>query len=378
MNHISPQFQEILDAAKEKRGDLPVDTMIVQSHLSQMRLFILRRGIEFYCEQDSYGKRGESLKKAYDDNMLEMKLESIIDYFLCDGQGLFYFRPSGDSYQLLYFPKDSYRAYRDQNSNLITVELIYSFAVKEPNMADPYAMPNQRGGRKKYIRLKVYKDRIEQQISNEKIEFEQASGMPTMSQQGETSVVTNSLGFIPAVEVYNHLDCTGEATGSGEFDAYQNQILFHDELVRNVRKNMKFFGNPTLVSSRPRHDILDSGEEGNFKPTISSQAGVVGIRDHAVYSASKGGVNMLTRVLALEWSALGVNVNAVAPTFIYTPGTAERLDQPDYLADVVSRLPIGHVGTITDVAAAVIYLASPAGGLVTGTTLLVDGGWTAQ
>ena len=273
MNHISPQFQEILDAAKEKRGDLPVDTMIVQSHLAQMRLFILRRGVEFFCEQDSYGNRVEFLKKIYDDNMLEMKLESIIDYFLCDGQGLFYFRPSGDSYQLLYFPKDSYRAYRNQNSEITQVELIYSFAVKEPNMADPYAMPNQRGGRKKYIRLKVYKDRIEQQISNEKIEFEQASGMPTMSQQGEISTVTNSLGFIPAVEVYNHLDCTGEATGSGEFDAYQNQILFHDELVRNVRKNMKFFGNPTLVSSRPRHDILDSGEEGNFKPTISSQAG---------------------------------------------------------------------------------------------------------
>ena len=273
MNHISPQFQEILDAAKEKRGDLPVDTMIVQSHLAQMRLFILRRGIEFFCEQDSYGNRVEFLKKIYDDNMLEMKLESIIDYFLCDGQGLFYFRPSGDSYQLLYFPKDSYRAYRNQNGEITQVELIYSFAVKEPNMADPYAMPNQRGGRKKYIRLKVYKDRIEQQISNEKIEFEQASGMPTMSQQGEMSTVTNSLGFIPAVEVYNHLDCTGEATGSGEFDAYQNQILFHDELVRNVRKNMKFFGNPTLVSSRPRHDILDSGEEGNFKPTISSQAG---------------------------------------------------------------------------------------------------------
>jgi hypothetical protein len=73
--------------------------------------------------------------------------------------------------------------------------------------------------------------------------------------------------------VYNHLDCTGEATGSGEFDAYQNQILFHDELVKNVRKNMKFFGNPTLVSSRPKHDIIESGEDTGFKPTISSQAG---------------------------------------------------------------------------------------------------------
>ncbi|MBC7875677.1 MAG: SDR family oxidoreductase [Anaerolineales bacterium] len=111
---------------------------------------------------------------------------------------------------------------------------------------------------------------------------------------------------------------------------------------------------------------------------MSSQAGEVGIREHAVYSASKGGVNLLTKVLALEWSARGVTVNAVAPTFIYTPGTAERLDDPTYLAGVLNRLPIGHVGTITDVASAVIYLASPAGGMVNGTVLLVDGGWTAQ
>jgi NAD(P)-dependent dehydrogenase (short-subunit alcohol dehydrogenase family) len=111
---------------------------------------------------------------------------------------------------------------------------------------------------------------------------------------------------------------------------------------------------------------------------MGSQAGVVGIRDHAVYSASKGGVNLLTKVLALEWSSRGVTVNTVAPTFIYTPGTAERLDQPDYLADVLRRLPIGRVGTTTDVAAAVIYLASPAGGMVSGHTLLVDGAWTAQ
>ncbi len=111
---------------------------------------------------------------------------------------------------------------------------------------------------------------------------------------------------------------------------------------------------------------------------ISSQASVVGIRRHAVYCASKGGVNQLTKVLALEWSSQGVTVNAVGPTFIYTPGTAERLDQPDFRESVISRIPIGRVGTIADVAGAVIYLASPAAALVTGTLLLVDGGWTAQ
>jgi len=111
---------------------------------------------------------------------------------------------------------------------------------------------------------------------------------------------------------------------------------------------------------------------------LSSQAGTVGIRRHAVYSASKGGVDMLTRVLALEWAPYGVTVNAVAPTYIRTPGTAERLDDPDVAADILARIPVGRFGTTADVAAAVIYLASPAAGLVTGTVLPVDGGWTAQ
>ena len=111
---------------------------------------------------------------------------------------------------------------------------------------------------------------------------------------------------------------------------------------------------------------------------MSSQAGVVAIENHAVYSASKGGVNLLTKVLALEWSGSGVTVNAVAPTFVHTPGTAERLAQPEFLADVLSRIPAGRVGTTTDVAGAVIYLASPAAGMVTGHVLLVDGGWTAR
>ncbi|MFC4102112.1 SDR family NAD(P)-dependent oxidoreductase [Paenibacillus xanthanilyticus] len=111
---------------------------------------------------------------------------------------------------------------------------------------------------------------------------------------------------------------------------------------------------------------------------MSSQASVVGIVDHAVYCASKGGVNQLTKVLALEWSAKGVNVNAVGPTFTYTPGNAERLDDPTYLEGVLARIPNRRLADIRDVAGAVIYLASPASDMVTGVTLMVDGGWTAQ
>ena len=176
---------------------------------------------------------------------------------------------TGDScHQLLFFPKDDYRAYRDQRGDIETVELIYSFAVNEPNMMDAYAIQDKRGGKKKYIKLKVKRDVIEQTISNEKIEFENTGGGQTQTMGGETEELTNSLGFIPAVEVFNHMDCTGEATGNGEFDWLANQILYHDELVKNVRKNMKFFGNPTLVSSRPKHDIVESGDENSFRPTI--------------------------------------------------------------------------------------------------------------
>ena len=281
---IQTEFQQILTAAKERRGDLSVDSMIVSSHLSQMRMFMLRRGVEFYAEQDSFGKRREFIRSVCEHNMLEMKLDSIVDYFLCDGQGLFYFRPTGDEYQLLYFPKDSYRAYRDQNNELESVVLIYSFAVRQPNAMDHYNTQNGRGGKKKYIRLKVYKDRIEQTISNEKIEFENEMGTNPAAMPGQTEVLTNSLGFIPAVEVFNHMDCTGEASGNGEFDWLSHQILYHDELTRNIRKNLKFFGNPTLVSSRPRHDLIESGDENSFKPTISSQAGFAPMTGGSMHS----------------------------------------------------------------------------------------------
>ena len=111
---------------------------------------------------------------------------------------------------------------------------------------------------------------------------------------------------------------------------------------------------------------------------MASQGGLVGLPQAAVYCASKGGVVNLTRQLALEWAPMGVNVNALAPTFVETPGTKPILDDPVRRADVLSRIPLGHVAAMDDIAAAVIYLASAAGRMLTGTILSVDGGWTAQ
>jgi NAD(P)-dependent dehydrogenase (short-subunit alcohol dehydrogenase family) len=109
---------------------------------------------------------------------------------------------------------------------------------------------------------------------------------------------------------------------------------------------------------------------------LSSQLAVVANDQESVYCASKGGVNQLTRCLALEWSALGVTVNAVGPTFTYTPGTRERLDDPAFRAGVLARIPRGRMATIEDIARAVQYLAADATDMVTGVFLPVDGGWT--
>ena len=111
---------------------------------------------------------------------------------------------------------------------------------------------------------------------------------------------------------------------------------------------------------------------------MASQAGLVGIERHAAYSASKASVIGLTRVLALEWSPHGITVNSVAPTWTYTPGTAERLDEPAFLASVLARIPAGRVATTDEIAAAFLYLASPAAAMVTGSVLTIDGGWTAR
>jgi NAD(P)-dependent dehydrogenase (short-subunit alcohol dehydrogenase family) len=112
--------------------------------------------------------------------------------------------------------------------------------------------------------------------------------------------------------------------------------------------------------------------------SISSQGGAVGLPDAAVYCATKGGVDMLTKVLALEWAEYGINVTAVAPTFVETPGTAPLLADPARREAILAKIPLRALGTAADVAAAVVYLATPASRLVTGTVLTVDGGWTAQ
>jgi NAD(P)-dependent dehydrogenase (short-subunit alcohol dehydrogenase family) len=112
---------------------------------------------------------------------------------------------------------------------------------------------------------------------------------------------------------------------------------------------------------------------------LSSQAGFVALPTEAIYCASKAAVSHLTKCLAVEWGRYGVTVNAVAPTFIRTDGTAADLADPAFRTDVTERIAGLHrIGEPVDVAGGVVFLASPAASLVTGTTLMIDGGWTAR
>ena len=111
---------------------------------------------------------------------------------------------------------------------------------------------------------------------------------------------------------------------------------------------------------------------------ISSQMGHVGAAERSVYCTCKHAVEGLTKAAAVELAPYGVRVNAVAPTFVETPMTEPFLADAGFRAEVERRIPLGRLGRVEDVTGAVLYLASDAAALVTGTSLLVDGGWTAQ
>jgi 2-deoxy-D-gluconate 3-dehydrogenase len=110
---------------------------------------------------------------------------------------------------------------------------------------------------------------------------------------------------------------------------------------------------------------------------IASQMGVVGYTYRAAYCSAKAGVVNLTRVLAFEWAKQKINVNTVGPTFVDTPLTRPMFENKEFYNDVISRIPMGRLATPEDIVGSVVYLASPAADMVTGQTLLVDGGWTA-
>ena len=133
----------------------------------------------------------------------------------------------------------------------------------------------------------------------------------------------------------------------------------------------------TYLTCRAFAGAVEARGRGGRIVAISSQMGEVGYPGRAAYCASKHAVNGLVKALAVEWAPTGIMVNAVAPTFVETPLTRPMLEDETFRAEVLRRLPVGRIGTPSDVVGAVVYLASDQAALVTGHVLDVDGGWTA-
>jgi NAD(P)-dependent dehydrogenase (short-subunit alcohol dehydrogenase family) len=131
-----------------------------------------------------------------------------------------------------------------------------------------------------------------------------------------------------------------------------------------------------FLSARFARHCLDERRPGAIV-NIASTHGLTGIAERSVYGISKGGLIQMTRMLAIEWAAHGIRVNAVAPATVLTPSRAESLKDPEARQYMLDRIPTGRFPTAEEVAAAVRYLASPEAASVTGHTLLVDGGLTA-
>ncbi len=173
------------------------------------------------------------------------------------------------------------------------------------------------------------------------------------------------------VEHFHHIDILVNNAGIGVPNpAEQVQEKDFDE---TLRVNLK----GTFFTSQEVGKIMIEQRRGRII-NVSSQAGFVALPTESVYCMTKAAISHLTKCLALEWARYHITVNAVAPTFIETPGTRKWLDDPDFRASVEARIPVGRIGKPEDVAEPVVFLASPAASLITGATLMVDGGWTIQ
>jgi NAD(P)-dependent dehydrogenase (short-subunit alcohol dehydrogenase family) len=175
----------------------------------------------------------------------------------------------------------------------------------------------------------------------------------TVKEFGRIDILVNNAGIAP--------ENPAENVCEGDFDA-------------TLAVNLK----GTFFASQAAGRVMIRQKKGTII-NMSSQAGFAALPTESIYCMTKAAIVHLTKCLAVEWGKYGITVNAVAPTFIKTPGTEEYLSDPRQLVDTVERIAALHrIGEPVEVSGAVVFLASPAAALITGETILIDGGWTAR
>jgi len=186
-----------------------------------------------------------------------------------------------------------------------------------------------------------------------KLDEVQAAIERTIGELGGIDILVNNVG--------GGVEAWAEETTEADFD-----------LTIDLNVKSTFF-----ISQRVMKHMKSAG--GGRIINMASQAGFVALPTESVYCLSKAAVVHMTKCLAVEWGKYGITVNAVAPTFIETPGTRPALSRPDFHAEVLERIAALHrVGQPDEVSGAVVFLASPSASLITGHTIVIDGGWTAR
>jgi NAD(P)-dependent dehydrogenase (short-subunit alcohol dehydrogenase family) len=174
------------------------------------------------------------------------------------------------------------------------------------------------------------------------------------------------------VQTFGRLDILVNNAGIAPDNLAEN--VTEDDFDHTLAINLK----GTFFACQAAGRVMIEQKSGSII-NMSSQAGFAALPTESIYCMTKAGIAHLTKCLAVEWGKYNINVNAVAPTFIHTPGTEACLADPAFRQDVVDRIAALHrIGEPIEVAGAVVFLASPAASLITGHTLVIDGGWTAR
>jgi len=175
-----------------------------------------------------------------------------------------------------------------------------------------------------------------------------------------------------SIENKGPFDILVNSAGLGRHSPSMDTSVEDFDEVMNVNLRGAYF-----VTQAVAKGLIEDKRSGSLI-NISSQMGHVGGVDRAVYSASKHAVEGFTKAMAIEWGQYQIRVNTICPTFIRTPLTQSTFDNPERKRWIENKIKLGRVGEVEDIMGAVVFLASDASAMITGSALMVDGGWTAE
>ena len=209
--------------------------------------------------------------------------------------------------------------------------------------------------------------------SKEKLDmFVEAAKAAGLSAQAVVMDVSDIAQTQQTLAELGHFDIRVNSAGIARHGPALDTAAENFDAVMDVNLRGAYFLSQTLAAQ-----MIETGKGGSII-NISSQMAHVGGIERSVYCASKFAVEGFTKAMAIEWGQYGVRINTVCPTFVRTALTQTTFDDPDKRAWIMNKIKLGRVAEVEDIMGSVVFLASDAAAMITGTSLLVDGGWTAE